>query len=473
MIDGVKISCNTLDARIWEKTGELEFFSSVSCSTGELMQRKEAKYKGLSFVVTHTVINPYHGFISGSLHKYKNNGEHNADDFTFSDLVKVIEELKEKFSVIPEKTPLHRLEIGANIVLPFKAKRLIDGAICHKGEPFNKMSKKSGFIGCICEHTDYDIKLYDKGTQERLNKNLLRVEIRLKRMRMLGDKIKTLADVCKESNLKIVCDLLLEKIKEIIFFDKQSKLKAISEPQKLRFERYGNPYFWMGKNHVQYCKAKQKYKELVKKYGCMDLQNLLLELLGEKLNFLINDKPKKGNIFHGFLNDGKQKERVTFSTLEYVLENVTLEGRKTEDKQRDKIYKQMKDGKRYCKICGRDISNQKKGSVFCSEKLYGKEAKKCRNKDSNRRLEIRRKIQRIFKYDIFLQIVYTDETGSEYAEIFHPKEIGGFSETWENRILSVCRVDGKGKTMYGESAKEFITTLKKQNDGKRKNKERH
>lgn len=463
MIDGVKISCNTLNARTWEETEELEFFSSVSCATGEMMQRKEAKYKGLSFVVTRTVINPYHGFISGSFHKYKNNGEHNSDDFTFADLVKVVGELKNRFSVIPEETTLHRLEIGANIELPFKAKRFIDGAICHKGEPFNKMSRKHGFIGCVCEHTDYDIKLYDKGTQERLNKNLLRVEIRFKRMRMLGDNIKTLADICKEANLKSICNLLLEKINEVVFFDKQSKIRTISEAQKLRFERYGNPYYWSGKDRNQYYKAKQKYKELVKKYGCLDLQNLLSELLGEKLDFLMNDKPKKGDVFHEFLNGGKEKERATFSTLEYVLENVTLEGEKTEYKQREKKIKQMNEGKRYCKICGRDISNQKKGSVFCSVKLYGKEAKKCQNKDSNRRLGIRRKIARLFKRDIFLQIVYKDEHGNEYLEVLHPKEIGGFSEAWGNRILSISRVDGKGKSMYGENAKEFITTLNKIN----------
>jgi hypothetical protein len=42
-------------------------------------------------------------------------------------------------------------------------------------------------------------------------------------------------------------------------------------------------------------------------------------------------------------------------------------------------------GERFCKSCGRDISNQKKGSVFCSERMFGKVAKGCRNKDSNPR----------------------------------------------------------------------------------------
>ncbi|HEY8401336.1 MAG TPA: hypothetical protein VIK89_08745 [Cytophagaceae bacterium] len=51
------------------------------------------------------------------------------------------------------------------------------------------------------------------------------------------------------------------------------------------------------------------------------------------------------------------------------------------------------DNKRYCKSCGRDISGQKLNSVFCSEKIFGKEAKKCRNKDSNPRNHVKRKIE--------------------------------------------------------------------------------
>ena len=41
--------------------------------------------------------------------------------------------------------------------------------------------------------------------------------------------------------------------------------------------------------------------------------------------------------------------------------------------------------KRYCKTCGLDISQQDARSQFCSERLFGKDAKRCRNRDSNPR----------------------------------------------------------------------------------------
>ena len=48
----------------------------------------------------------------------------------------------------------------------------------------------------------------------------------------------------------------------------------------------------------------------------------------------------------------------------------------------------------FCITCGRDISSQKKGSKFCSEMLYGREAKKCRNRDSNPRNNLKMKQDR-------------------------------------------------------------------------------
>jgi len=39
--------------------------------------------------------------------------------------------------------------------------------------------------------------------------------------------------------------------------------------------------------------------------------------------------------------------------------------------------------KRFCITCGNDITIQKKGSIYCSEKIFGKAVKKCRNQKTN------------------------------------------------------------------------------------------
>ena len=50
---------------------------------------------------------------------------------------------------------------------------------------------------------------------------------------------------------------------------------------------------------------------------------------------------------------------------------------------------------RRCLTCGRDITDQRTGSVYCSELRYGKDAKRCRNKASNPRNNRLRSLERI------------------------------------------------------------------------------
>jgi hypothetical protein len=52
-------------------------------------------------------------------------------------------------------------------------------------------------------------------------------------------------------------------------------------------------------------------------------------------------------------------------------------------------------GNRCCQSCGKDISDQKPGSKFCSEWKYGKEGKKCRNGGSNPIHNFRRREEKI------------------------------------------------------------------------------
>ena len=61
-----------------------------------------------------------------------------------------------------------------------------------------------------------------------------------------------------------------------------------------------------------------------------------------------------------------------------------------------------------CLTCGRDISNQKSTSKYCSEKLFGREVKRCRNVISNlRRDELKRyPSQTLFDVDQYLSDEY-------------------------------------------------------------------
>ena len=69
-----------------------------------------------------------------------------------------------------------------------------------------------------------------------------------------------------------------------------------------------------------------------------------------------------------------------------------------------KIFKNIEVEERKCFSCGRNISNQKKGSKFCSEKVYGKEAKRCRNVDSNPRNNFKQREKRIKNGGLLFEI---------------------------------------------------------------------
>jgi hypothetical protein len=60
---------------------------------------------------------------------------------------------------------------------------------------------------------------------------------------------------------------------------------------------------------------------------------------------------------------------------------------------------------RYCRSCGKDITNQHKGSLFCSKKYVGERAaKQCRNSNSNPRNNRRRKIEKIVNRGVLFDI---------------------------------------------------------------------
>jgi len=61
--------------------------------------------------------------------------------------------------------------------------------------------------------------------------------------------------------------------------------------------------------------------------------------------------------------------------------------------------------KRYCLSCKKDITNQHKNSLFCSSKYVGeREAKKCRNNNSNPRNNRLRKIDKINSKGVLFDI---------------------------------------------------------------------
>lgn len=459
MIDGFKCSCFGLDSSIWKNNKRLAFVLPVCPDTGEVVrQRVEAQYNGLTFAVSPASNGGETCSISGSLHTYKNKGAHNYDNFTLSEIRDTLDGLETDFNVKMDSAPLHGLEVGFN--LSCKPQPVIKSAICYKGTPFESIVSRFKGNGVVCRYSDFDIKLYDKNKQFPFIKiPTLRVELKIKRSRPLHDcGITTLSDLKRGECIAKLVSLLVDKIRDCVFFDYQAKPIGVTANQLLIWQRFSNPNYWNGLSRNMRYKAKKRYSELMEKYGAKDFGVMLVGMIQGKSSELLQSKQIKGLRFPHSDGNSESTKRVTFSDFKYLCTNVTSKGggEATPVEQSEEM--KNTDKRRYCKCCGRDITHQRKDSVFCSEKYFGKEAKKCRNKDSNRRMIIKRKIKNAMEKEKMMQVVYVDSNGLEYSDILEAREIN-VSREWLERVKSVSVLDGTEETQTGENAKEYISKL--------------
>lgn len=247
--------------------------------------------------------------LSGSLHKYFNDGLHNHNQFTHENYLNALERLKNDFAVSPENLYIQTLEYGVNIKPPIRTKEILDNLLMHRQtESETKINNIRGHYKQF-KHDKYIIKAYDKSKQFKLKSELLRFEIKETNWseNRLKHGIKTLADFNK-SDKTIFVNRLNNKWDEIIFYD--PTIKGLS-----KWYKYSHLKFWSDDNI-----KKQKSKHL------------------KRLNNLIQNHSNniKGQISNLILGNIKEVQNSDLSK------------------------------KRTCKLTGVDISQQQKESFLLS-----------------------------------------------------------------------------------------------------------
>lgn len=208
----------------------LTFEGKFDNGTGEVLLSKpmSAKVRGVSITLIPPVgieVGRHLNYceFKGSLHKYRNAGQHNADDFTAADLLAVLDDLVLRFGIDPFRSRLNSVEFGVNIELPFPVDYLITRLISYKGVPFILDIETGIYYQAKTEQ--YIVKVYDKGSQYRndvpgLPANLLRVEVKVREMRYLTDKgirLNTLADLLTVEYYPVLGAILSETFGTILF----------------------------------------------------------------------------------------------------------------------------------------------------------------------------------------------------------------------------------------------------------------
>ncbi len=249
MVDFIKIIIKDQHHSVLEANPLLDFYDNINLSTGELktVNRygnkitpfKNAFYNGLEFIIydTGTVT------LSGSLHKYWNNGAHNFNDFNFEAFLWVLKDMENKFKIQLENCILKCLEIGINIIPPIQTNEILNYCFLHKTLPFEYKHNSDEGKYKQAQHAQYIIKIYNKALHYKskgfqIKTEIMRFEIKYTKMEKLNNLgIYNLNDL-KTHGLHNFKNELLKEFSNILFYDNSicSQSKSLNN--------YKNPLYW-------------------------------------------------------------------------------------------------------------------------------------------------------------------------------------------------------------------------------------
>lgn len=364
----------------------LSFIDGINTETGELPvdrygnRKSIAEFGNLVFTVISNANQRIRLFIRGSLHKHRKGNNH--EDFTFADLAETIREIQHLTGIHLERFIIHQIEFGVNIRPTMPTRQFIDQIVSHGGKVYElRQYKGKGYLIRFI-WSQYELKIYDKGYQYGLPDDILRTEIKVTKMDFLhakGFRIKTLADLLQMPVFLQLRTVFMATLQKLIFTDDRidPKLIGIGRDREL-FRDASNTRFWKklreDPNRMRFKRNLDKVDAIRCAFAPDDLKGIYLERLADKWDAMSQNVT--------FLPLTEQA--IALRSYPHIVNN------------------NVTSSKRVCLSCGRDISGQKAGSLFCSEKTFGREAKRCRNMDSNPRNARRRKLQRLYPgYTLF------------------------------------------------------------------------
>ncbi len=303
MIDFIKIDISHVSESnlLWNPLLKDGWSSSVHRATGNVRYPYECNYQGLKF----TFLSNEYRELSGSLHKYYNlvdsDKNHNFNQFGLENIRWVIAELERQFELSAELCRIKNIEFGVNLLVDSHPKELIQrNVIAYKNHHITEL-KTYGTKGLYTEHesTEYYIKVYDKTSQYRLDKNILRFEVKTKKSRHVADcQIRTLADICDREKLLLLSDKLRKALNHMKIVDESDLEVFSSGKERLDYQNFINPKYWekvatLDKDEAY--RANKRFKGLLKKYKLLRVKDSLLTQFDRTVYYLLKeDCPFRG-----------------------------------------------------------------------------------------------------------------------------------------------------------------------------------
>lgn len=243
-------------------------------------------------------VNPVNSIIKGSLHKYENlnskEEDQNYDDFTYCQFSNLIPNLTEKLH-IENNTSLSYLEFGFNLKVNIDPQKIIDDRVLMLGFKNHSKDLKYGGKGDFKEFikTDYSLKIYNKSKQYKLDRNILRIELKIKRKRLLQKlNIYKLEDLLDKQLLTEVFNVLWNQFDEVMIIDDFCEDK-IPQNDIEKLNRFTNPNYWQRIRNTKSPKIRRKLKNefnrLLGKYELDKTKKELKEKLKAEFWRLLNE----------------------------------------------------------------------------------------------------------------------------------------------------------------------------------------
>lgn len=215
MVDFVKVNIRSCNVTYIEEHPLLNFVGSYYCKTAESIPRKKAHYKGIDFILFDNGLLR----LQGSIHKFYNGGLHNYNDFNYTMIKHVLRKLADTFRIDLDEAVISNFEVGANIIPPIDSKSLLDSLLCHKTTSFKDVSRTGGYIK-QAEHSQYIVKVYDKGLQYGLKHSCIRFELKFTRMARINQiGVSCLSDLLDINKYKWLKDVVLKEWHNCLLFE--------------------------------------------------------------------------------------------------------------------------------------------------------------------------------------------------------------------------------------------------------------
>ncbi|QQR87547.1 MAG: hypothetical protein IPJ76_04785 [Flavobacteriales bacterium] len=244
--------------------------------------------------------------------------------------------------------------------------------------------------GITIEHTACRYKWYDKADQNDMEGELLRAENADHKMAAVKAAIwpnpkdrrtVTLADLLDPAVWQALQTLALRRFDELLILEPDLNTDGLSEKDLALLSNAMRPEYWKGLKRSTRCDQRRRLDRIIMERGRSHLKAELRQLITDKFTAAIDMDARTNcpRVQPVAMVPTDTPDR-TYCSLVIKEHNVRSEV----SEQNDVVEV------RRCPECDRDITHQDPRSEVCSERLYGKEGKRCRNARSNRKLSLRR-----------------------------------------------------------------------------------